>query len=249
VKFFNASNTLIAERGSYDNSTGDLSTGDTKVYEQKQGLDAVVSAITGHPVGESFHFAVNNTILKDNRIPPRGFTNAGFAAVQAAPVGATYADGQYWDDTDFTIPPGTASAQVNVYHQTSTREYVEFLRDNASAPIQPGDYVQPPADSNANTLGELVHEQWVKWGRSSPTLLDAAATPARACKPDLGQQGGIVGADGLLDNNDFIIFIDLFFGHDPIADFGVQGGIPGSDGQFDNNDFIVFIDQFFAACP
>ncbi|MFT3685000.1 MAG: multiheme c-type cytochrome [Phycisphaerales bacterium] len=196
VKFFNASNQLVAERGAYDSSTGTLSQADTKVYEQKQGIDPAVAAISGLPEGESFHFALNNTIVKDNRIPPRGFTNAGFAAVQSAPTGYTYADGQYWDDTLFTIPVGTTSATVSVYHQTSTKEYVEFLRDNANNPIQPGDFVQPPEGSEATTIGEVVHEQWVKWGRSTPTLLDRSSTAARPCKPDLGRQGGVVGADG-----------------------------------------------------
>jgi hypothetical protein len=249
VKFLNAANAVIAERGRYDSATGALTTGDTKVYEQLQGLDSVMAAQAELPAGAGFHFALNNKVIKDNRIPPRGFTNAGFAAVQAAPVGAAYADGQYWDDTLFTIPAGATSAQVNVYHQTSSKEYMEFLRDNANNPIHSGDFVQPPSGSSATTVGEVVYEQWQLLGRSAPTLMDSAATPARACKPDLGGQGGVLGADGVLNNNDFIVFIDLFFAHDPLADFGSQGGVPGADGEFNNNDFIVFIDAFFAACP
>jgi hypothetical protein len=61
-------------------------------------------------------------------------------------------------------------------------------------------------------------------------------------------KGGLPGRDGLHDNNDFVVFIDLFFNQQSAADLGSQGGILGSDGQFDNNDFVVFIDQFFAAC-
>jgi hypothetical protein len=69
-----------------------------------------------------------------------------------------------------------------------------------------------------------------------------------SCPADIGTQGGLPGADGHLDNNDFVVFIDYFFNHNPLADRGVQGGLPGSDGQWDNNDFVVFIDQFFAGC-
>ena len=65
---------------------------------------------------------------------------------------------------------------------------------------------------------------------------------------DVGSAGGEAGADGLLDNNDFIVFIDLFFALDPLADRGSAGAEYGSDGLFDNNDFIVFIDQFFSGC-
>jgi hypothetical protein len=71
---------------------------------------------------------------------------------------------------------------------------------------------------------------------------------APACPADLGAQGGVPGQDGILDNNDFIIFISYFFIHDSRADVGRQGGIPGPDGLFDNNDFIVYINEFFAGC-
>ncbi len=67
-----------------------------------------------------------------------------------------------------------------------------------------------------------------------------------ACSPaDLGAQGGLPGQDNLLNNNDFIVFIDYFFNQNALADFGIQGGVAGHDGAFDNNDFIAFIDAFF----
>ncbi|MFT3684636.1 MAG: tail fiber protein [Phycisphaerales bacterium] len=69
------------------------------------------------------------------------------------------------------------------------------------------------------------------------------------CPADIGMQGGLPGHDGYLDNNDFIAFISLFFGSNPIADFGMQGGLAGSDGHYDNNDFIAFISAFFSDCP
>ncbi|HYD01128.1 MAG TPA: GC-type dockerin domain-anchored protein [Phycisphaerales bacterium] len=68
------------------------------------------------------------------------------------------------------------------------------------------------------------------------------------CAADLGGVGGLAGPDGLLNNNDFVVFIDFFFAANPLADFGSTGGIPGQDGAFDNNDFVVFIDEFFAGC-
>ncbi|HZW05841.1 MAG TPA: GC-type dockerin domain-anchored protein [Phycisphaerales bacterium] len=62
---------------------------------------------------------------------------------------------------------------------------------------------------------------------------------------DVGGQGGVAGFDNRLDNNDFVVFIDLFFQHDARADLGSQGGAAGGDTQFDNNDFVAFIDAFF----
>ncbi|MDP1661924.1 MAG: GC-type dockerin domain-anchored protein [Phycisphaerales bacterium] len=85
------------------------------------------------------------------------------------------------------------------------------------------------------------------WAMDNLRLVLEGTTPA--CGPaDVGRQGGAHGADGLLDNNDFIVFIDLFFSQSPLADRGATGGVPGSDGAWDNNDFIVFIDQFFTGC-
>jgi hypothetical protein len=69
-----------------------------------------------------------------------------------------------------------------------------------------------------------------------------------ACGPaDLGSQGGVAAFDNHLDNNDFVVFIDYFFNHNPLADQGSQGGAPGPDNTWDNNDFVVFIDNFFTA--
>ncbi|HZW05786.1 MAG TPA: GC-type dockerin domain-anchored protein [Phycisphaerales bacterium] len=68
------------------------------------------------------------------------------------------------------------------------------------------------------------------------------------CPADIGGTGGLPGADGVLNNNDFVVFIDRFFAHAPSADIGTTGGVPGSDGVWNNNDFVVFIDQFFAGC-
>ncbi|HZW07638.1 MAG TPA: GC-type dockerin domain-anchored protein, partial [Phycisphaerales bacterium] len=74
-------------------------------------------------------------------------------------------------------------------------------------------------------------------------------TPVFQCgAADIGSQGGVEGYDGVLDNNDFVVFIDRFFANDPRADVGSTGGVHGDDGAWDNNDFVVFIDDFFSGC-
>lgn len=155
VKFFAPGNVLVAERGAYDTATATLTTNDTKVYEAKYGLDATQAGVTGLPAGESFHFVLNNKVMSDNRIPPRGFINTNFVRVQAEPVGATFAEEQYWDDTFFAIPPGAVSAVVTTYHQTSSREYMEFLRDT----------------NTTNGTGLAAYNQWVAQGKSAPAFM------------------------------------------------------------------------------
>jgi hypothetical protein len=84
-----------------------------------------------------------------------------------------------------------------------------------------------------------IGERAVIWTKSTATQCGPA---------DLGKQGGVAGYDGLLDNNDFIVFVDKFFARDPAADLGSQGGEHQPDGRWDNNDFVVFIDDFFLGC-
>jgi hypothetical protein len=100
--------------------------------------------------------------------------------------------------------------------------------------------------SNATANGQPVSG----WSVSSEsgTNWGGALTAPPVCPADFGGQGGAPTPDGQLDNNDFVVFIDYFFNHNPLADIGIQGGVPGHDGVWDNNDFVVFIDEFFMGC-
>ena len=144
----------------------------------------------------------------------------------------------------------------------------------ADVVVQPGHPVQlgVTASNGAGVTGGLYY-QWRKGGAdvAGATSASYAAGPATAAvsgvytcrvanacgavesqasrvtvlQPDIGGQGGVPQSDGVLDNNDFVVFIDAFFGAQAMADLGRQGGMPGGDGVFDNNDFVVFIDLFF----
>ncbi len=172
VKFFDAGGNLIAERGAYNPATAEF-THDTKVYEYIMGISPDVAALAGRPAGPGFHFVLNNVRHLDNRIPPRGFTNAAFAAVQADPVNYTYADGQYWDDTVFTAPGNAFRAEVRVFHQVTTKEYIEFLRDA----------------NTTDNKGQIAYDQWVLHGRSEPTEMDFAVVTVNACTQDFDGDG------------------------------------------------------------
>jgi hypothetical protein len=129
LQAYDKRNQLIYVSGAYDPVTGVLATDPSlKVYEVKQGLTPELAAFLGKDPGESFHFVLNNTTIKDNRIPPRGYTVAAFNRPGMAPVGATYADGQYWDETVYAIPKHTQYVVATLYYQTSSKEYIDFLR-------------------------------------------------------------------------------------------------------------------------
>lgn len=108
-----------------------------KVYEIKQGISAAQAAAIGRPEleGEGFHFILNNQVFKDNRIPPRGFTNVAFEGRFMQPVAYSYPDGQYWDTTDYTLPAEAVEVEVTLFYQTASGEYLDFLEANANVAV------------------------------------------------------------------------------------------------------------------
>ena len=158
VKAFDGNNQLLEEFGGYDYNTGILNTESTKVYEVKLAMSQSVRDFTGlsnEPDGSSFHFAINNVVIKDNRIPPRGFTNANFEEIQSPPVGYSYNDYEYWDVTNFTLPSSTARYEVNLYYQTSSNKYVQFLKEK----------------NYTNNYGNNLYNAWANSGMSAPVLM------------------------------------------------------------------------------
>ena len=151
---------MVYESGVYDPATASLiPDSDLKIYEAKQGLTPELGALLGLPAGESFHFVLNNTVIKDNRIPPRGYTQARFDRPGLRPVGATYPDGQYWDDTVYTLPQNSVRVSATLYYQTSSKEYIDFLRTNGGL--------------DGATLGNLWDSS-----KSPPEVMAAAFDPS-----------------------------------------------------------------------
>jgi hypothetical protein len=137
-----------------------------KVYEAVQGLTSSRASSYGLSAGASFHFILNDTILFDNRIPPRGFTNSAFRSRLAQPVGAVYADGQNSDVTQYTLPSGTEQVTANLYYQTMSKEYVDFLRDENSG-----------NSMDWNSWGSKLHTSWENKGKSQPVVMQALTVP------------------------------------------------------------------------
>jgi hypothetical protein len=158
-----AGGAVIYESGAHDPATGVLGADpDLAVYEAHLGLSPALGNALGLSSGPTFHFALNDTIYKDNRIPPLGFTNAAFAAFGGAPVdpdfegpGPRYADGQNWDAPAFPLPAASASVVATLYYQSTSKEYVEFLRDH----------------NTTNSAGDDMYAAWVAHGRAPPVAM------------------------------------------------------------------------------
>jgi hypothetical protein len=156
LRAYDSNNQLVYESGAYDASTGVLThDADVKIYETDPGISTRLASIIALPAGVSFHFVLNDTIYKDNRIPPRGFTNANFAQVQASPAGYSYADGQYWDETTYVLPQDADHVEATLYYQSTSKEYIEFLRD----------------ENVTNTMGQELYDAWVAQGRAAPIAM------------------------------------------------------------------------------
>src|SRR5690606_9506560 len=106
--------------------------------------------------------------------------NAAFAAAGAPAVGRSYADGQYWDDARFWLPPGAARVQVAVHYQTATRHYIEALREG----------------NQTDHWGETLYTLWQQSGRSPPvTMADAALDLGGFLRGDFDGNGVLDPAD------------------------------------------------------
>jgi hypothetical protein len=169
VRAFDADRAVVFESGRYVFSTGELVGYEAlpsdpdydpnlHVWETLHGTSPALAALLGLTPGASFHLVLNNVREKDNRIPPRGFSNAAYDAFDGEPVGATYADGQYWADVQYPVGPAAAQAEAILYYQTTSRDYVEFLRD----------------ENTTNAAGNVLFDLWDQHGKSTPVAMARA---------------------------------------------------------------------------
>ena len=160
--------------GAYDGDAGVL-VADPQV--------AVFEAVHARRDGGLDHLALHDTILKDTRIEPLGFR----PDEDTAPVGITFlreADGGAMGAVEWTyrvrvptsaLGAGSATVEARLFHQATTREYVEAL---AAANLTDG-------------KGDQLHAIWESTGRAAPVLM----TSTRVSAP-LTQGGDVVGGCG-----------------------------------------------------
>jgi len=160
VRAYDATGAVVYESGVYDWDTHTLVRDpDIRVYEAKQGLTPEIATVLGKPAGESFHFVLNNTVIKDNRIPPRGYSQVAWDLPGVRPVGAVYLDDQHWDDVVYDVPDTAVRSSAILYYQTASREYIDFLA------------------ANGGVDGESLNQLWTA-SPSPPVLMTLVSDPA-----------------------------------------------------------------------
>jgi hypothetical protein len=85
-------------------------------------------------VHETFHFVLNNAVVKDNRIPPYGMSYDEARKRNALPVpatqfgnpgtGGTY---DYFDEVTLNPPADAVWAEIDLLYQSTSWEYIQFL--------------------------------------------------------------------------------------------------------------------------
>jgi hypothetical protein len=133
-----------------------------------------LGGVAGQPSGtehETFHFALNDRVAKDNRIPPYGMSYDEARARNALPVpaeqyglttpGGTY---QYWDTVALNPPAGAAYATIDLLYQPTSWEYIQFLllaNDGSNAFL--------------GQEGKNLYDAWQATGRARPYVMASAA--------------------------------------------------------------------------
>ena len=203
VQVRDANGAMVWESGAYNSATGVLSH-DTqaKVYEVKQGIynqngtgacDAAANDGTA-----IFHFVRNNCFALDNRIPPLGFT--GKNDVEIEPVNYSYpetAPGSgvlvNYDVTQyaFTVPAHTPSplqVSATLRYQTASKEYVDFLRDEAVNNNFPDDCIPRTTGTPTMSRGEIIYDMWNRHQMCPPVDMGTSVASVNVTTPAIPKE-------------------------------------------------------------
>ncbi len=169
---------------SYDRATGDptFTLGD-------------LAALPAGSYHTTFHFALNNHLAKDNRIPPFGMSYDEAVARNILPVpgdqygapgpGGTY---EHWDEVALNPPVGAVSADIVLYYQPTSWEYIQFL-----------DLANDGSNAFLGQEGQKIRDAWLATGMAAPHAMTSTtwALTVPACMDLLDNDG-----DGLKDYPD-----------------------------------------------
>lgn len=143
-------------------------------YDRLTGLsDYTLADVKAQAPGtshESFHFVLNNAVLKDNRIPPYGMRYDDARKRNSLPVPADQygnpGPGGVYDYSDvFTLTPpaGAAYATIDLLYQGTSWEYIQFL-----------DKANNKQNAFLGQEGTNLLEAWLNTGMAEPYVMASA---------------------------------------------------------------------------
>jgi hypothetical protein len=172
------------------------STGLALSYDRLSGaVDYTLGELAAQAPGtnhETFHFVLNNTVAKDNRIPPYGMAYDDARVRNALPVpadqygnppsGGTY---NYWDEFALNPPAGATWATIDLLYQPTSWEYVQFLylANNGGNAFLAGEGANL-LDAWLNTgMAQPYVMASTTWGTGAPAPCDLAAPVLESATP------------------------------------------------------------------
>lgn len=196
VQFYDASDNPVGEINPYEPLVTTQDANGNEVFVSGGALtetheelvwEAKMSSTEITDENKTFHFALATDRYKDNRIPPKGFDTSQMFARLAQPrwhgvdaqdyfTPEEYAGG--YDDVTVAKPSGTAYWYATLYYQTTSKEYIEFLRDEINGP--PGMITLPeeayiaqtdPFFDNLKDWGNAIWDLWLHNGGAEPVVM------------------------------------------------------------------------------
>jgi hypothetical protein len=184
-------------------------------YNRYNGVaDYTLGDLAGNPASthETFHFVLNNTVTKDNRIPPYGMNYYEAEKRNALPVPNNQYGGSpggiflHYDDITLNPPAGAVYATIDLLYQPTSWEYIQFLylANDRSNPFL--------ADE-----GEALLDAWLSTGMAEPYVMASTTwgTAPVPAEPSMyvdslttnasGKRGAIIPADTFKSGDKVII--------------------------------------------
>lgn len=228
----------------------------TKVWEGRVDYDPTGTCHSDPMVDcIEFHFALNNSVVMDNRIPPEGWDVTGYTDNRAVPViPAAYTaagwQGDYglsggptihWDDVVYARPASIDRVELTLYYQTASREYIEALNDDNPGTFTVAGYHR----------GSLMFEEWQRNGKSQPVPMQRLVWALEDADNDglsdgwEAQHGLAASPDGGAnddpDGDGFSNWQEFQLGSDPVPPNG--GDDPEVGAMRDPVDLILVLDK------
>ncbi|WP_269526383.1 multiheme c-type cytochrome [Coraliomargarita parva] len=214
LRFYDASGSLIFEINPYTPLVVSRDSDGRPTYVSGAELEhtrddlvfevAMQSSLTGED--KTFHMALATDRYKDNRIPPVGFNVAASTFRLAQPradgvdaldlfSASEYAGG--YKDVFFNLPEACVTWEAVLYYQSTSKEYMEFLRDeingvaeSLSSPTPSGEADAYIAQSDVffSTLADWGNAVWELWlhNEGAPPI-EMVRTISPPCVTALGQ--------------------------------------------------------------
>ncbi len=186
-------------------------------YDRYSGaVDYTLGELAASAAGsthETFHFVLNNTVVKDNRIPPYEMSYDEAAKRNALPVPANQYSGTpggtylHFDEIILNPPVGAVYATIDLVYQPTSWEYIQFLH-------LANDLTNPfLADE-----GQALLDAWLSTGMAEPHVMTSTTwgTAPVPAVPKMyadslvtnasGKRGALVPAD-IFKAGDSVIFV------------------------------------------